>query len=622
MSLLLGGLLLLALLRYFDLRQTLQCVRQARPGLLVLGLTLLVAAYLLRGARWRIWERSLTFWNSWQLILIGFMGNNILPGRLGEVLRAHCAAAKTDDDRGRSVALGSIAAEHVLDGLVLGVFGLVAIGIAPVDHRLQWALFLAALAFAVLAAALVLSIRHDEWIRSFVCAANRNFPSHVTAFTQKKVIQFLEGFLPLGTLPRILGAIVMTAIIWGVEVGVCYCAGLAVWNGMSAPAAVLFLVVVNFASLLPLTMGGIGTIEAVGPLFLIGWGVSPHIALAMVLLQHAGQYSLTTIGGGIVYFMGGFHRIPLGRPKSAVLRRPAPATASLDIGQMRPQASEVKTSVELRLAPRGEIQLSIVIPAYNEQARLPRTVLETIRWCMARNLNFELIIADDGSRDGTLGIARLLEETDVRVRALACPHMGKGAAVRTGMLNAKGRLVLFMDADGATPLDELPKLLAAIEDGHDVAIGSRVVQQPGQVEVRTSLHRRIIGRAFAFLVNLFAFEGIGDTQCGFKLFRRDAAAAIFSRQKTAGFAFDVEVLFIARRLSLSIAEIPVNWVAQPGSKVNLVADSIRMLWDISRFRWLHRNFAAHASPRATRRPYELALAGRGVSPDARVDPDN
>ena len=117
--------------------------------------------------------------------------------------------------------------------------------------------------------------------------------------------------------------------------------------------------------------------------------------------------------------------------------------------------------------------------------------------------------------------------------------MGKGAAVRMGMLNAKGRFVLFMDADGATPLSEIPKLLASVEHRYDVAIGSRVVQHPGEVEVRTKFHRRLIGRTFAFLVNLLAVGGIADTQCGFKMFWRDAAAAIFSRQKTAGFAFDV-----------------------------------------------------------------------------------
>ena len=203
----------------------------------------------------------------------------------------------------------------------------------------------------------------------------------------------------------------------------------------------------------------------------------------------------------------------------------------------------------------------------------------------------------------------LFEESDVRIRALACPHMGKGATVRMGILNAKGRFILFMDADGATPLNEITKLLAAIEDGYDVAIGSRVVQHPGEVEVKTSIHRRMMGRIFAFFVNLFAIKGIADTQCGFKMFRREAAVEIFSRQKTVGFAFDVEILFIARRLSLSIAEVPVNWVAQPGSKVNLVTDSIKMLWDISHIGWLHRNSDRYAIEFAQRRRYARDILG-------------
>jgi dolichyl-phosphate beta-glucosyltransferase len=270
--------------------------------------------------------------------------------------------------------------------------------------------------------------------------------------------------------------------------------------------------------------------------------------------------------------------------------------------ETRSSLGQPRAAVDLKPVPRKEIQLSIVIPAYNEQARLPRTVLETLQWCTSRNLDFELILTDDGSRDATLTLARLFEERDSRIRTLACPHMGKGAAVRMGMLNAKGRFVLFMDADGATPLDEIPKLLAAIEEGHDVAIGSRVIQSPGEVEVKTPFHRRFIGRTFAFFVNLFAVEGIADTQCGFKMFRREAAAAIFSRQKALGFAFDVEILFIARRLSFSIAEIPVNWAAQAGSKVNLVTDSLKMLWDISHIKWLHRNFEVNP-----------ALAGRHES---------
>ena len=609
-SLVLGGLLLHAVFWRVDLRQTMVRVRQAHASLLIVGAALMVVAYLLRGARWRIWERGLSYWDSLRLILIGFMGNNILPARLGEILRAHCASAKTGSDRGRTTALASIAAERILDGLILGVFGLVGIALVPLDHRIQWALFVGSIVFAALASGLVLGIRRHEQIRSFVAAANQKLPGLMTAFAREKTTNFLDGLLPLGTLPRMLGAITATALIWSIEIGVYYCVGLAVWDGFSVRTVLLFLVVVNFASLLPLTMGGIGTIEAVAPVVLISSGVPPYPALAMVLLQHAGQYSFTTIAGGIFYLAGGFYRIPLARPKAPAPRGPSPATAPPVTENTRRSLAQLGASLELKPARRSEIQLSIVIPAYNEQARLPRTVVETIRWCTTRNLDFELVIADDGSRDETLALGRLFEESDVRIRALACPHMGKGATVRMGILNAKGRFVLFMDADGATPLNEIPKLLDAIEAGHDVAIGSRVVQCPGEVEVKTSLHRRLIGRCFSFFVNLLAIKGIADTQCGFKMFRREAATAIFSRQKTTRFAFDVEILFIARRLSLSIVEIPVNWVAQPGSKVNLVTDSIRMLWDISRIRWLHRNL--RTNPSLTQGSC-VTLAGRGVS---------
>ncbi len=595
-SLVVGGLLLCAVFRHFDLRRTGSALRQAHPNLLILGLALMIFAYLLRGARWRIWESSLSYWDSLRLILIGFMGNNVLPARLGEILRAHCASARTGNDRGRTAALASIAAERILDGLVLAVFGIIGMALVPVDRRLRWSLFVVSFMFAALASAIVLSIHWHERIRSWTAAANRKFPGHVTAFVKKNINHFLNGLLPLGAWPRMLAAIAVTAVIWAMEICFYYLVGLAVWDGMSLRIALLFLVVVNFASLIPLTIGGIGTIEAVALPFLVSSGISPYPALAMILLQHAGQYLFTTITGGILYLAGGFYRIPLKRPKLDVASTPAPAAPSPVIEQTRSSLNQLGELVELKPAARDDIQLSIVIPAYNEQARLPRTVLETIRWCTTQKLDFELIIADDGSRDETLALARLFEESDVRVRALACPHMGKGSAVRMGVLNTKGRSVLFMDADGATPLSEIPKLLGALGEGHDVAIGSRVVQHPGEVDVKTPFHRRFIGRVFAFFVNLFAIEGIADTQCGFKTFRREAALAIFSRQKTAGFAFDVEILFLARRLSLSIAEIPVNWVAQPGSKINLVTDSIKMLWDISLIRWLHRSFQASLPP--------------------------
>ncbi len=613
-SLVLAGLIFYALFRHFDVRETMDAMRHARASAPMLGLAVMAAAYLLRGARWRIWERSLSYWNSLRLILIGFMGNNVLPGRLGEVLRAHCAAAKIDADRGRTAALGSIAAERILDGLVLGVFGLGAIALVPLGHRLEWVLLLPSLFFAALTAALVLSFRHHDWIRSLISTINSRFPGRFSAFTSNKTAAILDGFLPLGTLPRMVGAVATTAAIWSLEAGACFLFGHAVWSGMTFRVTLLFLVVVNFASLVPLTMGGIGTVEAAGPLFLITSGVPAHFALAMVLLQHAAQYLLTTVSGGLLYWTGGFHRVPVLRPKAAAsVRSPEPGTVPPPIEETGRKLHERGAAVPPERERHNDVQLSIVIPAYNEKARLPRTVRETLRWCASRDVNFELIIVDDGSEDETLALARTFQENDDRVRAIGCPHRGKGAAVRAGALNAKGRFVLFMDADGATPLDEIPKLLAALDARHDVAIGSRAACAPARAELKTPIHRRLIGRTFALFVRLLAFDGIADTQCGFKMFRREAAAAIFSRQKLTGFAFDVEILFIARRLSLSIIEIPVNWIAQPGSKVNLAVDSIKMLRDISRIRWMHRGLRQFGSSERQELP-GLPLDRHGSSP--------
>lgn len=598
-----GATLLYEVLSHFGARQTIALIRQSRPSFLLLGAALMVSGYLLRAARWLIWERSLSYWNSLRLILIGFMGNNVLPARLGEVLRAHCTSPKTSQDRGRTTALASIAAERILDGLMLAAFSLTGITLVPIDHRFKESLFLVSLAFAALALGLIFGVRSHQQLHSFITGANQRFPGHVPAYAREKALQFIDGLLPLRAPARMLQAIIVTALVWAIESASYYCFGLAVWRSMTVQIALIFMVAVNFASLIPLTMGGIGSIEATAPLFLVSCGVPGYpAALAMVLLQHAVQYAFTTFSGAVLYVTGGFYKISLASPKGAEDRRATSAPSSPVVDDTRSILGELSSSLELRPPKLSEIQLSIVVPAYNEQGRLPRTVLETIAWCTRRKLNFELIISDDGSRDQTLALGRLFEESDVRIRTLACSHMGKGAAVRFGVLNAKGRYVLFMDADGATPLDEIPKLLEALEQGHDVAIGSRIVQNPGEVEVKTSLHRRIIGRCFAFFVNLFAFGGIADTQCGFKMFRREAAQAIFSRQKTTGFAFDVEILFIARRLSLAIAEIPVNWVAQPGSKVNVVTDSVKMLWDVWSIQWLHRKFEGGFSLAQQRQP--------------------
>ena len=236
--------------------------------------------------------------------------------------------------------------------------------------------------------------------------------------------------------------------------------------------------------------------------------------------------------------------------------------------------------------------LSIVIPAYNEESRIAPTVRDIVTYCRARARAFELILVDDGSRDGTSGVGRLLcqEFPELRLIRLAANH-GKGYAVRTGVINAIGRTVLFADADGATPIREIERLETALEGGADVSVGSRALRAEG-VEVHAKAYRHFIGRTFHYLVERLADAGVKDTQCGFKLFRASVAQDLFSRMRMNGFSFDVEVLVMARRRGYRVAEIPVNWSHQPGSKVRLTSDSLRMATDLFRIRahWLRGEY--------------------------------
>jgi dolichyl-phosphate beta-glucosyltransferase len=230
------------------------------------------------------------------------------------------------------------------------------------------------------------------------------------------------------------------------------------------------------------------------------------------------------------------------------------------------------------MKPRPD--LSIVIPAFNEEARLGPTLRDYSAYCHRTGRRAELIVVDDGSLDRTSALVNELssESPEIRLIRLAENH-GKGHAVRSGVVNAQGKLVLFADADGATPLPEIERLEAALAAGADVAIGSRALHD-SRVKVHARLYRRVIGRTFHRLVEMLTVPGVKDTQCGFKLFRGPVAHDLFSRMRIRGFSFDVEVLMMAQRRGYRIAEVPVNWTHQPGSKVNLVTDSARMLRDL------------------------------------------
>ena len=218
-----------------------------------------------------------------------------------------------------------------------------------------------------------------------------------------------------------------------------------------------------------------------------------------------------------------------------------------------------------------------------------------------------MIVVDDGSADDTSRVVRTTAAQHEQVRLLRheC-NSGKGFAVRSGVVNARGRSVLFADADGATPINEIERLEAALRDGNDVAIGSRAIAAR-DVRVNAKLYRRIIGRVFHGMVETLTVRDIRDTQCGFKLFSGPVAYDLFSRMRMRGFSFDVEVLMMAKRRGYRVAEVPVNWTHQPGSKVNLAVDSMLMLRDlfIIRGRYFRGEYnAPHLSPR--RSSQELA----------------
>lgn len=232
-----------------------------------------------------------------------------------------------------------------------------------------------------------------------------------------------------------------------------------------------------------------------------------------------------------------------------------------------------------------DFDLSIVIPSYNEELRLPATLERIAEYLATIALRTEVVVVDDGSRDRTAAVAESFRSKLPGLRVLSNgSNRGKGYSVRHGMLEACGDIVLFTDADLSAPIEESDKLVAALKQGYDVAIGSRAMDR-SLISTHESLFREFAGIIFNKIVRVVLRLPFVDTQCGFKAFRRDRCRIIFEQQRIEGFGFDPELLYLARHHGLKSIEIPVRWGHSPATKVNMLSDSMKMFVDIFAIRW-------------------------------------
>jgi len=262
---------------------------------------------------------------------------------------------------------------------------------------------------------------------------------------------------------------------------------------------------------------------------------------------------------------------------------------------------------------RGMPQLTVVIPAYNEERRLPSTLESVHAFLQEHYQEFEIIIVDDGSTDQTIDVVDTFAKHHSGIRLITyTPNQGKGYAIRTGVLQATGDLILIDDADGSSPIAEVLSLQQAITNGADLAIGSRNKPDPDRVVI-ADLHRKYIGNTFNLIVQTLLLPGVYDTQCGFKLFKKNVAHDIFRVSELNGFAFDVEILYIARLRKYKLAEIAINWTNVAGSKVNVLIDSTGMFLQVMGIR--ARASSGRYKKAVSNEPRTLPLKTRPAPPE-------
>jgi dolichyl-phosphate beta-glucosyltransferase len=221
---------------------------------------------------------------------------------------------------------------------------------------------------------------------------------------------------------------------------------------------------------------------------------------------------------------------------------------------------------------------SLIIPAYNEEHRLPDTLKQVTAYLQAQPYEFEVLVVENGSTDNTLAIAQAFAVENPRVRALQNNPRGKGLAVKQGMLEARGEYRFMCDADLSMPVTEINKFLPPTLSGYDIIIASR--EGPGSVRYNEPIYRHLGGRGINLIIRLLALPGLQDSQCGFKCFTARVAEDLFRVQTLSGWSFDIELLYVARKRGYRLVEVPIHWYYQTESKVHAVRDALRMTRDI------------------------------------------
>ena len=230
--------------------------------------------------------------------------------------------------------------------------------------------------------------------------------------------------------------------------------------------------------------------------------------------------------------------------------------------------------------------LSLIIPAYNEEKRICASIDKAIEYLSKQDYSWNIFVVDDGSQDNTINV---LKSYNDKIAVLSQPkNMGKGAAVRRGMLEANGTIRVFTDADFSTPIYEVGKLISKFNSGAEICIGSRALDR-SLVKEHQPFYREWMGRIYNTIVQLVVFKGVTDTQCGFKGFTHTAAEQVFNQAKIDGFSFDVEILYLANKAGLKIEQVPVEWYNDDRSKVNPIVDSFNMFVELFRIKRLHKS---------------------------------